>query len=61
MLYGTSTKTIAGVYSSVDEKKGVERLHWLNIPDDLSIDGKIVLLAALTGSLDNHPNSFNFK
>ncbi|HHQ6628460.1 TPA: Ivy family C-type lysozyme inhibitor [Serratia fonticola] len=61
VLYATATKKIAGVFSSVDEKTGNEKLQWLNIPDDLSIDGKTVLLAALTGSLDNHPDSFNFK
>lgn len=61
VLYSTTTKKIAGVFSSVDEKTGNEKLQWLNIPDDLSIDGKTVLLASLTGSLDNHPDSFNFK
>ncbi|EBA1891094.1 Ivy family C-type lysozyme inhibitor [Salmonella enterica subsp. enterica serovar Newport] len=61
VLYATATKKIAGVFSSVDEKTGNEKLQWLNIPDDLSIDGKTVLLASLTGSLDNHPDSFNFK
>lgn len=60
VLYATATKKIAGVFSSVDEKTGNEKLQWLNIPDDLSIDGKTVLLASLTGSLDNHPDSFNF-
>lgn len=61
MLYATATKKIAGVFSSVEEKTGNEKLQWLNLPDDLSIDGKTVLFAALTGSLDNHPDSFNFK
>lgn len=61
VLYATATKKIAGVFSSVEEKTGNEKLQWLNIPDDLSIDGKTVLLASLTGSLDNHPDSFNFK
>ncbi|MEB8258226.1 Ivy family C-type lysozyme inhibitor [Enterobacter asburiae] len=61
VLYATATKKIAGVFSSIDEKTGNEKLQWLNIPDDLSIDGKTVLLASLTGSLDNHPESFNFK
>ncbi len=58
VLYSTSTKKMAGVFSSADEKTGTETLQWLNIPDDLSIDGKTVLFAALTGSLDNHPDSF---
>lgn len=61
VLYAMTTKKIAGVFSSADEKTGNEKLQWLNIPDDLSIDGKTVLLAALTGSLENHPENFNFK
>lgn len=61
VLYATATKKIAGVFSSLDEKTGNEKIQWLNLPDDLSIDGKTVLLASLTGSLDNHPDSFNFK
>ncbi|EHS2038784.1 Ivy family C-type lysozyme inhibitor [Salmonella enterica] len=61
VLYATATKKIAGVFSSIEEKTGNEKLQWLNLPDDLSIDGKTVLFAALTGSLDNHPDSFNFK
>lgn len=61
VLYSIATKKIAGVFSSVDQKTGNEKLQWLNIPDDLSIDGKTVLLAALTGSLSNHPDSFYFK
>ncbi|EIX4009086.1 Ivy family C-type lysozyme inhibitor [Salmonella enterica] len=61
VLYATATKKIVGVFSSVEEKTGNEKLQWLNLPDDLSIDGKTVLFAALTGSLDNHPDSFNFK
>ncbi|BBU86441.1 hypothetical protein EIMP300_78410 [Escherichia coli] len=38
-----------------------EKLTWLNVNDALSIDGKTVLFAALTGSLENHPDGFNFK
>lgn len=61
VIYSVAKKKIAGVFSSVDENTGDEKLQWLNIPDELSIDGKTVLFAALTGSLDNHPDSFNFK
>ncbi len=60
VLYATATKKLAGVFSSVEDTTGNEKIQWLNIPDDLSIDGKTVLLASLTGSLDNHPDSFNF-
>ncbi|WP_299999149.1 Ivy family C-type lysozyme inhibitor [uncultured Cedecea sp.] len=61
VLYSPESKTLAGVFSQLDEQAVVQKLTWLNISDDLSIDGKTVLFAALTGSLDNHPDSFNFK
>lgn len=61
ILYSPESKTLAGVFSTLDEQSVHQELTWLNISDDLSIDGKTVLFAALTGSLDNHPDSFNFK
>lgn len=39
-----------------------ETLTWLNIGGgNESIDGKTILYAALTGSLENHRGQFNFK
>ena len=39
----------------------VERLTWLGIGGGAeSIDGRTILYAALTGSLDNHPQAFNY-
>lgn len=61
VLYSPKSKTLAGVFSELDEQAVQQKLTWLNISDNLSIDGKTILFAALTGSLDNHPNSFNFK
>lgn len=61
VLYSAESKTLAGVLSIVDQQAVDQKLTWLNISDNLSIDGKTVLFAALTGSLDNHPDSFNFK
>lgn len=61
VLYSPESKVLAGVFSEVDEQSVHQKLTWLNISDNLSIDGKTVLFAALTGSLDNHPDSFNFK
>lgn len=61
VIYTPEGKTMAGLFSQVDEKSGIEKLTWLNVPDDLSIDGKTVLFAALSGSLENHPDGFNFK
>lgn len=61
VLYSPKSKTLAGVFSELDEQAVHQKLTWLNISDSLSIDGKTVLFAALTGSLDNHPDRFNFK
>ncbi|CBJ47587.1 putative inhibitor of lysozyme [Erwinia amylovora ATCC 49946] len=61
VLYSAEAKKMAGVFSTRDEKEFSQTLLWLNIDDDLSIDGKTVLFAALTGSLENHPDQFNFK
>ena len=61
VLYSAESKVLAGVLSEQDEQAVHQKLTWLNISDNLSIDGKTVLFAALTGSLDNHPDSFNFK
>lgn len=61
VLWSSSTKQMAGVFSHVDEKSGGERLTWMNITDELSIDGKTALYSALTGSLDNHPGLFKFN
>lgn len=61
VLYSPESKTLSGLFSQQDQKAVHQRLTWLNIGDALSIDGKTVLFAALTGSLENHPQSFNFK
>ena len=48
-----------GVLSETDGT--VERLTWLGIGGGAeSIDGRTILYAALTGSLDNHPQAFNY-
>ena len=42
--------------------EGAEKLTWLNIGGGSeSIDGRTILYAALTGSLENHPDAFNYK
>lgn len=60
VLYSAESQKMAGVFSVSDERELSQKLIWLNISDDLSIDGKTVLLASLTGSLSNHPDKFNF-
>ncbi|HBC9089502.1 Ivy family C-type lysozyme inhibitor [Citrobacter koseri] len=61
VIYSPDNNDMSGLYSVVDEKNGQQTLEWLNINDELSIDGKTVLFAALSGSLENHPDAFNFK
>ncbi|WP_175950765.1 Ivy family c-type lysozyme inhibitor [Burkholderia sp. BCC0405] len=62
VLYDQQKKVMYGVLSTVDPKKNVEQLTWMNIGDgDESIDGRTILYATLTGSVDNHPDAFNFK
>lgn len=51
-----------GVLSSSNEENNTQSLTWLNMGGgDETIDGKTILFAALTGSLDNHPGAFDFK
>lgn len=60
VLWSEKNQTMSGVFSTVNDKTAKESLTWLNVGDALSIDGKTVLYAALTGSLENHPDAFNF-
>ncbi|OAT18259.1 Ivy family C-type lysozyme inhibitor [Proteus myxofaciens] len=61
VMYSKDKKVMAGVFSKLNENKNKQELTWFNINDNLSIDGKTVLFAAITGSLDNHPNAFNYN
>ena len=49
VMWSEKSNQMTGLFSTIDEN------------DALSIDGKTVLFAALTGSLENHPDGFNFK
>lgn len=59
IIFSPESKVMAGVLSTMDADAVNQKLLWLNIPDQLSIDGKTILFAALTGSLDNHPGKYN--
>lgn len=61
VLWSEKSHQMSGVFSTMDEKTSQEKLTWLNVSDELSIDGKTVLFAALSGSLENHPDAFNYK
>lgn len=60
VLWSEKNQTMSGLYATANDKTDKESLTWLNINDALSIDGKTVLYAALSGSLENHPDAFNF-
>ena len=60
VLWSKKSGQMSGLYSAVDEKTAQETLTWLNVGDERSIDGKTVLFAALSGSLENHPDAFNY-
>lgn len=61
LLYSPRHQHMSGLWLRSDEDGKRETLQWLKISDDLSIDGKTVLYAALTGSLENHPAAFNYQ
>ncbi|VWC11290.1 Inhibitor of vertebrate lysozyme [Burkholderia aenigmatica] len=62
VLYDPQKKVMYGVLSVAGPKEGAEKLTWLNIGGGSeSIDGRTILYAALTGSLENHPDAFNYK
>ncbi|BDH46995.1 hypothetical protein TUM12370_30390 [Salmonella enterica subsp. enterica serovar Choleraesuis] len=61
VIYSEKTGKMAGVVSHVNAKGDRENLTWLGDEGSLSIDAKTVLLAALTGSLQNHPDAFNYQ
>lgn len=60
VMWSEKSNQMTGLFSTIDENVARET-DWLNVNDALSIDGKTVLFAALTGSPENHPDGFNFK
>lgn len=61
ILYSPDSKEMSGVFSTQSGEGNQQNLVWLNSESDISIDGKTVLFAALSGSLENHPDAFNYK
>lgn len=62
VLYDPDKKVMYGVLLIADPKTMSEKLTWMNIgAGNESIDGRTILYAALTGSLENHPDAFNYK
>ncbi len=62
VMYDPGKKIMYGLLLSADQKTVTEKLTWLNIgPGNEAIDGRTILYAALTGSLENHPGAFDYK
>ncbi|MGY5779970.1 Ivy family c-type lysozyme inhibitor [Rhizobium sp. LEGMi135b] len=62
VLYDPGKKIMYGVLRAADQKTVSEKLTWMNIgPGNEAIDGRTILYAALTGSLGNHPDAFDYK
>ncbi|NTJ66079.1 C-lysozyme inhibitor [Agrobacterium rhizogenes] len=62
VLYDPGKKIMYGVLRVADQKTVSEKLTWMNIgPGNEAIDGRTILYAALTGSLGNHPDAFNYQ
>ncbi|MDT1061632.1 Ivy family c-type lysozyme inhibitor [Paracoccus sp. CPCC 101403] len=61
VIYSPETGAMHGVLSETAEDEPVQTLRWLNIGGGAeSIDGRTILFAALTGSLANHTESFDY-
>lgn len=62
VLYDPGKKIMYGVLLSADPATRAEKLTWMNLGGgNESIDGRTILYAALTGSLENHPDAFDYK
>ncbi|OON38077.1 hypothetical protein BTJ39_19095 [Izhakiella australiensis] len=60
LIYSPQTHKGYAVYSQFDEESATQSLRWLNGGQELPIDIRTVLFARLSGSLENHPDSFNY-
>lgn len=61
VLYDEHSGTMYGLLTEGDDESGSEILTWFNIgggPE--SIDGRTLLFAATTGSIENHPEDFQY-
>lgn len=61
VIYSPESGAMHGVLSDTSEDGSEQALRWLNIGGGAeSIDGRTILFAALTGSLANHPDAFDY-
>ncbi|PIJ49417.1 hypothetical protein BL250_13105 [Erwinia sp. OLTSP20] len=60
VMYAPQSHQIYAVYAQYHEKNATQELRWLNVGEDQPVDIRTVLFARLSGSLENHPEQFNF-
>lgn len=62
VIYDPQGNVMYGVLSTTSDDDAAQTLTWLNLGGGAeSIDGRTILFAALTGSLENHPTTFDFN
>lgn len=62
VMYDPGKKIVYGVLLLADPETRSERLTWMNLgAGNESIDGRTILYAALTTSLENHPEAFDYN
>lgn len=62
VMYDPGRKIMYGVLLSADPATRAEKLTWMKLGGgNESIDGRTILYAALTGSLENHPDAFDYR
>lgn len=62
LLYDPEAGEIFGLIATTGEDDHRQMLEWLNIGGGAeSIDGRTILFAAISGSLSNHPDAFDYR
>lgn len=62
VIYDPKANVMYGLLSDSSDDGADEKLTWLNMGGGAeTIDGRTILYAALTGSLENHPKGFDYN
>ncbi|MTH35086.1 C-lysozyme inhibitor [Paracoccus limosus] len=62
VIYEPKSNVMYGLLSETSNDGAEEKLSWLNMGGGAeTIDGRTILYAALTGSLQNHPKGFDYN
>ncbi|AGT11286.1 Ivy family c-type lysozyme inhibitor [Paracoccus aminophilus] len=61
VLYQKTDKVMFGLLLRADSADGPQTLNWMGMGGNAeTVDGRTILYAATTGSLANHPKSFDY-